>query len=60
MQATILYLMDTPCPCSLTKQHGCMKETAMLVEECGKRGIIAERLFGEKELRYEYAEVAAL
>lgn len=37
-----------------------MKETAMLVEECGKRGIIAERLFGEKELRYEYAEVAAL
>ncbi|RBL90279.1 MBL fold metallo-hydrolase [Chitinophaga flava] len=35
-------------------------QSNMLVEECGKRGIIAERLFGEKELLYEYAEVAAL
>jgi L-ascorbate metabolism protein UlaG (beta-lactamase superfamily) len=28
-----------------------------LVEECQKRGIVAERLFGEKELLYNYAEL---
>lgn len=30
-----------------------------LVEECTRRGIIAERLFGEKELLYEYVRAAA-
>ncbi|HEX8531575.1 MAG TPA: MBL fold metallo-hydrolase, partial [Cytophagales bacterium] len=31
-------------------------QSNLLVEECTKRGIIAERLFGEKEILYEYAK----
>ena len=33
-------------------------QSNLLVEECMNRGIIAERLFGEKELLYEYESVA--
>jgi L-ascorbate metabolism protein UlaG (beta-lactamase superfamily) len=31
-------------------------QSNLLVEECTKRGLIAERLFGEKELLYAYEE----
>jgi len=31
-------------------------QSNMLVEECIKRGVIAERLFGEKELLYDYEQ----
>jgi L-ascorbate metabolism protein UlaG (beta-lactamase superfamily) len=31
-------------------------QSNLLVEECTKRGIIAERLFGEKEILYEYTK----
>ncbi|MES1249975.1 MAG: MBL fold metallo-hydrolase, partial [Chitinophaga rupis] len=31
-------------------------QSNMLVEECRKRGIITERLYGEKEILYEFKE----
>lgn len=40
-----------------TEESNPIVQSNKLVEECTKRGIIAERLFGEKELLYEYAEV---
>jgi L-ascorbate metabolism protein UlaG (beta-lactamase superfamily) len=41
-----------------TNESNPIVQSNMLVEECTKRGIIAERLFGEKELLYEYANIA--
>jgi L-ascorbate metabolism protein UlaG (beta-lactamase superfamily) len=35
-------------------------QSNMLVEECAKRNIITERLFGEKELLYDYEKKAVL
>jgi L-ascorbate metabolism protein UlaG (beta-lactamase superfamily) len=34
-------------------------QSNMLVEECAKRGIITERLYGEKELLYDYEQQMA-
>jgi L-ascorbate metabolism protein UlaG (beta-lactamase superfamily) len=33
-------------------------QSNLLIEECGKRGIISERLFGEKEILYDYVTKA--
>ena len=38
-----------------TEESRPIVQSNMLVEECIKRGIIAERLYGEKELLYNYA-----
>ena len=37
-----------------TEESNPIIQSNRLVEECEKRGIIAERLFGEKELMYDY------
>jgi L-ascorbate metabolism protein UlaG (beta-lactamase superfamily) len=39
-----------------TKESNPIIQSNKLVEECNRRGIIAERLFGEKELLYDYGE----
>ncbi|SFF10364.1 L-ascorbate metabolism protein UlaG, beta-lactamase superfamily [Chitinophaga sp. CF118] len=42
-----------------TEESKPIVQSDKLVAECHKRGIIAERLFGEKELLYEYEAVPA-
>ena len=37
-----------------TDQSNPIIQSDKLIKECMKRGIVAERLFGEKELLYEY------
>ena len=37
-----------------TKDSNPIVQSEMLVGECIKRGIIAERLYGEKEILYDY------
>ncbi len=43
-----------------TPESNPIVQSNRLVEECTKRGIIAERLFGEKEILYAYEEEAVL
>ncbi|MCW3101564.1 MAG: Protein of unknown function rane [Bacteroidetes bacterium] len=40
-----------------TEESNPIVQSNILVEECRSRGIVAERLFGEKELFYEYEKV---
>jgi L-ascorbate metabolism protein UlaG (beta-lactamase superfamily) len=42
------------CSIKYTAESNPIVQSTQLVEECKKRGIIAERLYGEKELLYEY------
>jgi L-ascorbate metabolism protein UlaG (beta-lactamase superfamily) len=43
-----------------TNESNPIVQSNLLVEECQRRGITAERLFGEKEILYEYANKHAL
>jgi L-ascorbate metabolism protein UlaG (beta-lactamase superfamily) len=43
-----------------TEESNPIIQSNLLVEECHKRGIIAERLYGEKEILYNYDTKAAI